>query len=176
MIAYAFPPEVVQLATTLLADARRRGLTLATAESCTGGLVAAALTEIAGSSDCVQAGFVTYADAAKQALLGVPAALLEARGAVSPEVAAAMAHGALERTGADVAVSITGVAGPGGGSAGKPVGLVQFACARRDATVVLREERFGDLGRNGVRNAALLTALLMLHDRVLEVQPGGGAP
>ncbi len=177
MIAYAFPLEVVQLATTLLADARRRGLTLTTAESCTGGLVSAALTEIAGSSDCVQAGLVAYSNAAKRALLGVPEALLEAHGAVSPQVAAAMAEGALTRTRSDVAVSITGVAGPGGGSSAKPVGLVQFACARRGAASVLREERFGDLGRNGVRNAALLTALLLLHDRVLEVQPGtGGAP
>ena len=113
---------------------RARGLKVATAESCTGGLVAAALTEIAGSSDVVDCGFVTYSNAAKQAMLGVPEATLKRHGAVSVETAAAMAAGALKNSQADVAVAITGIAGPGGGTAEKPVGLVHFAAASRDGS------------------------------------------
>ena len=116
----------------MLERCRARGLTVATAESCTGGLVAGALTEIAGSSDVVDRGFVTYSNAAKQAMLGVPAAILERHGAVSRETAEAMARGALAHAPADLAVAITGIAGPGGGSAEKPVGLVHFAAAARD--------------------------------------------
>jgi len=141
---------------------RANGLKLATAESCTGGLVAAVLTEIAGSSDVVERGFVTYSNEAKQDLLGVAAATLAAHGAVSEETAREMAEGALRASRADIAVSITGVAGPGGGSADKPVGLVHFACATRRETVAV-ERRFGDLGRGSVRLAAVAQALAMLE-------------
>jgi len=146
---------------------RANGLKLATAESCTGGLVAAVLTEIAGSSDVVERGFVTYSNEAKQDLLGVAAATLAAHGAVSEETAREMAEGALRASRADIAVSITGVAGPGGGSADKPVGLVHFACATRGATVTA-ERRFGDLGRGSVRLAAVAQALAMLEQAARE--------
>ena len=138
------------------------GLTLATAESCTGGLVSATLTEIAGSSAVVDCGFITYSNAAKTRLLGVPANLIAARGAVSAEVAEAMALGVLARSGAEVAVSITGIAGPGGGSAAKPVGLVYFGLARRGLTPQVTERRFGDLGRSQVRQAAVNQAFDLL--------------
>ena len=138
------------------------GLTLATAESCTGGLVSATLTEIAGSSAVVDCGFITYSNAAKTRLLGVPANLIAARGAVSAEVAEAMALGVLARSGAEVAVSITGIAGPGGGSAAKPVGLVYFGLARRGFTPQVTERRFGDLGRSQVRQAAVNQAFDLL--------------
>jgi nicotinamide-nucleotide amidase len=146
----------------LLADARAKGLKIATAESCTGGLVAGLLTEIAGSSDVFERGFVTYSNQAKQELLGVPAALLLRCGAVSAEVAQAMAQGALTHSKADLAVAITGIAGPGGGTADKPVGLVQFAAARRDR-IIVRECRFGDIGRSEVRLASIETAIEMLQ-------------
>jgi nicotinamide-nucleotide amidase len=120
---------------------RARGLKIATAESCTGGLVAGALTEIAGSSDVVDRGFVTYSNEAKQAMLGVPAATLKRYGAVSAETAAAMAKGALKHSLADIAVAVTGVAGPGGGSKQKPVGLVYFAAASRNGRRVAQVER-----------------------------------
>jgi nicotinamide-nucleotide amidase len=143
-----------------LVDAlRRAGWMMATAESCTGGLVAGLMTEIAGSSDVVDRGFVTYSNAAKADLLGVPADLLAAHGAVSEPVARAMAEGALARSVAEVAVSITGIAGPGGGSAEKPVGLVHFALARRGGPTVHVERRFGDRGRGAVRLAAVAEAL-----------------
>ena len=158
-----FPADLIAEAARLLDDLRVRGLKLATAESCTGGLVAALLTEIAGSSDVVERGFVTYSNAAKHELLGVPEAMLAAHGAVSEAVARAMAEGALAHSRADVAVSITGVAGPGGGSAEKPVGLVHFGAARRgDRNVLHRECRFGDIGRGGVRLASLRVALQLI--------------
>jgi len=150
-------------ATQLLATCRANGLTAATAESCTGGLVAAALTEIAGSSDVVDRGFVTYSNAAKMAMLGVLPETLEANGAVSRQTAEAMAQGAIENSHADLAVSITGIAGPGGGSAEKPVGLVHFAAAAQDGRLTHREERFGDVGRAEVRRRAVLVALAMLQ-------------
>jgi nicotinamide-nucleotide amidase len=149
----------------VLAAARRRGWTIAAAESCTGGLVLGALTAVAGSSDVVLGGVVSYANPVKQGLLGVAAEVLERHGAVSRPVAEAMAEGALRTVGADLAVSVTGVAGPGGGSAEKPVGLVHFATARRDGPVLHREQQFGDLGREGVRLAAVQTALQMLLER-----------
>ncbi len=121
----------LRAARRVLALARARGLHIATAESCTGGLVAAALTEIAGSSDVVECGFVTYSNEAKQKMLGVPAATLKRHGAVSSETAAAMAAGALKHSPADISLAITGIAGPGGGSKQKPVGLVYFAAACR---------------------------------------------
>ena len=161
-----FPPDVEALAAEVLARARARSWQVTTAESCTGGLVAAALTEIAGSSDVVRRGLVTYANSAKTELLGVPAALLEAYGAVSEPVARAMAEGALATARADVAVAITGVAGPGGGSAAKPVGLVWLATAEAGGATVVREVRFGDPGRSEVRLAAVRTALEMLGERL----------
>ena len=139
-----FPTEILDMAEAVLKAGRARGWRVATAESCTGGLVAGALTEIAGSSDVVDRGFVTYSNAAKTALLGVPAAMIEAHGAVSEATARAMAAGALAASEADVAVAITGVAGPGGGSAEKPVGLVWFGLASRQG-VATRVMRFGDL-------------------------------
>jgi nicotinamide-nucleotide amidase len=154
--------ELRTAAARLLDTCRARELTVATAESCTGGLVAAALTEIAGSSDVVDRGFVTYSNAAKASLLGVPEATLAAHGAVSRQTAQAMAQGALARAGVDLTVAITGVAGPGGGSAEKPVGLVHFAAAARDGRLIQREKRYGDVGRSEVRRLSVLEALNML--------------
>jgi nicotinamide-nucleotide amidase len=141
---------------------RARKWTLATAESCTGGLVAGALTEIAGSSDVVDRGFVTYSDAAKIAMLGVPEATLRQYGAVSRQTALAMASGALARADVDLAVAITGIAGPGGGSAEKPVGLVHFATATKDGGLAHREKRYGEIGRAEVRRLSVIEALTML--------------
>ncbi|MBX9846711.1 MAG: CinA family protein [Xanthobacteraceae bacterium] len=151
-------------AIALLDTCKAKGLMVATAESCTGGLVAGALTEIAGSSAVVDRGFVTYTDAAKEQMLGVPAETLRARGAVSQETAEAMAKGVLEHSLADLAVSITGIAGPGGGSAEKPVGLVHFAAATRSGRLIHRERRFGDIGRAEVRRLSVLEALAMLTE------------
>ena len=151
------PEETLAMAERTLAMLRARRWRLATAESCTGGLVTAALTQIAGSSDVVEYGFVTYANAAKTDLLGVPEALIAAEGAVSEAVARAMAEGALARAGADVAVSITGIAGPDGGSADKPVGLVWFGCATHAGIEVRRRIFAGD--RAQVRAQAVATAL-----------------
>jgi nicotinamide-nucleotide amidase len=156
-----FPDDVRRQAEEVLAAARAQGLTIATAESCTGGLVAGSLTEIAGSSDVVERGFVTYANAAKTDMLGVPADLIAKVGAVSEEVARAMAEGVLVHAPVDLAVSITGIAGPGGGSPEKPVGLVHFACARRGQTT--RHERYVFSGdRAAVRLAAVRIALALL--------------
>jgi nicotinamide-nucleotide amidase len=162
--------DLARAAARVLERCRARGLTVATAESCTGGLVAGALTEIAGSSDVVDRGFVTYSDAAKQAMLGVPAAILDRHGAVSRETAEAMARGALAHAPVDLAVAITGIAGPGGGSAEKPIGLVHFAAAARDGRLIHREKRFGDIGRSEVRRLSVAEALAML-----EVLAGGDA-
>jgi nicotinamide-nucleotide amidase len=142
---------------------RARGLLVATAESCTGGLVAAALTEIAGSSDVVDRGFVTYSDDAKRAMLGVPAATLKRYGAVSAQTAKAMAAGALKNSRADLAVSITGIAGPGGGSKQKPVGLVYFAAASRDGRRIARKRLYGKIGRRRVRQRSVAEALALLQ-------------
>jgi nicotinamide-nucleotide amidase len=155
-------------AVRVLEACRRRGLTVATAESCTGGLVSAALTEIPGSSEVIDRGFVTYSNAAKEAMLGVPAAVLERHGAVSRETAEAMAAGALAISGADLAVAITGIAGPGGGSEEKPVGLVHFAAAARDGRHIHREKRFGDVGRSAVRAQSVAEALAMLETLAAE--------
>lgn len=164
-----FRDDLITLAETVLDNARRAGLKIATAESCTGGLVAACLTEIAGSSDVFERGFVTYSNEAKSELLGVPSGLIEADGAVSPEVAEAMAEGALRHARADLAVAITGIAGPGGGTASKPVGLVHFACARADGNSTLQRHVFsGD--RNAVRLSAVETALNMLLLQLVEAQ------
>ena len=156
------------LAARVLARARSRGAKIVTAESCTGGLVAAALTEIAGSSDVFERGFVTYSNDAKQELLGVPAATLTTHGAVSQATAEAMAQGALAHSRAHLSVAITGVAGPGGGTAEKPVGLVHFAAAARDGRLVHRERRFGDIGRAEVRERSVAEALSMLDQLASE--------
>jgi len=150
-------------AARVLDACRIHGLKVATAESCTGGLVAGALTEIPGSSDVLDRGFVTYSNAAKEAMLGVPIPTLEQHGAVSRETAEAMAAGALAMSNADLAVAITGIAGPGGGSAAKPVGLVHFAAAARDGRRFHREIRYGDIGRSPVRAHAVAEALAMLE-------------
>lgn len=151
-----------------LEKARTKGVTIATAESCTGGLVAGLLTEIAGSSDVVERGFVTYSNEAKIEMLGVPEATLIAHGAVSEATARAMAEGALAHSRAAFAVSITGIAGPGGGTADKPVGLVHFACAGKGRATVHAERRFGSLDRAGVRYAAVVQALAMLEEAVAD--------
>lgn len=143
---------------------RQRGQMLATAESCTGGLVAGALTDVAGSSDVVERGFVTYSNEAKNQMLGVPMNLIETHGAVSEPVARAMAEGAVANSGADVAVSITGVAGPGGGTAEKPVGLVHFATAEAGETTHA-DHRIFDGDRAAVRAQAVDHALSLLQSR-----------
>ncbi|MHA1528344.1 MAG: CinA family protein [Alphaproteobacteria bacterium] len=150
------------LAARVLRACAARGWMLATAESCTGGMVAAALTDIAGSSSVFERGFVTYSNEAKTESLGVPVALIEAHGAVSEAVARAMAAGALASGRADLAVSVTGIAGPGGGSEGKPEGMVHFACARRGGATTHARLEFGALGRARVRTAAVKQALEML--------------
>ena len=153
-----FDDDLKARAIDLLDGYRAAGLKLATAESCTGGLIAAALTEIAGSSDVVERGFVTYSNEAKNELLGVPTALIAEKGAVSAEVAEAMAAGALAHSHADAAVSVTGIAGPGGGTAEKPVGLVYLGACRRGGRP--RHERRVFAGdRAAVRRAALDEAL-----------------
>ena len=156
-----FDSEILRLAGEVLDACRTRGWRLATAESCTGGLVAAALTAIAGSSDVVERGFVTYSNKAKTELLGVPPATIAAHGAVSAETTAAMARGAIAHAPVDLAVSVTGVAGPGGGSAEKPVGLVVLGLARRDGACRTERHVFpGD--RTAVRDAAVKAALELL--------------
>ncbi len=157
-----FPPDLLVRAAELILRYRGLGLMVATAESCTGGLIAGLLTEIPGSSNVVERGFVVYSNAAKEELLGVPASTLKRHGAVSEATARAMAEGALKGSRADVAVSVTGIAGPDGGTAVKPVGLVQFACARRGAPTVAREERLGDIGRDAVRLASIRVGLDLL--------------
>ncbi len=151
-------------AVALLDLCKAKKLMIATAESCTGGLVAGALTDIAGSSAVVERGFVTYTNDAKQQMLGVPPMIIEKYGAVSRETAEAMAKGALAHSPADLAVSITGIAGPGGGTAAKPVGLVHFAAAPRGGPLIHRERRFGDIGRAEVRRLSVLEALSMLAE------------
>jgi nicotinamide-nucleotide amidase len=159
-------PDLRDRAAALLDAYREKGLKIATAESCTGGLVAALLTEISGSSAVVERGFVTYSNEAKTELLGVPADLIAAQGAVSEPVARAMAEGALAHSRADVAVAITGVAGPAGGTATKPVGLVHFGLARKGIPTVHSELRYGDLGRENVRRRAVEDALSLLEQAI----------
>ena len=153
-------------AAALLEVYRQKGLKIATAESCTGGLVAALLTEISGSSAVVERGFVTYSNEAKTELIGVPATLISTHGAVSEPVARAMAEGALAHSRADTAVAITGVAGPTGGTATKPVGLVHFGLARKGAETVHLERRYGDLGRENVRRRAVEDAISLLEQAI----------
>ena len=161
-----FDENLIRTAEALLATLRARKLMLATAESCTGGLIAGVLTEIAGSSDVVERGFVTYSNEAKTELIGVPAEMIAAHGAVSKEVALAMAAGALTHSRADIAVAVTGVAGPRGGRAAKPVGPVPPAAARRGLPPIHRECRFGEIGRHGIRMATVVVAFEMVDELV----------
>jgi nicotinamide-nucleotide amidase len=172
-----FSEQLLSLAREVLEAARARGLKIATAESCTGGLIAGLLTEIPGSSDVFERGFVTYSNEAKEEMLGVPHDLLAAHGAVSSEVAGAMARGALAHSLAHIAVAVTGIAGPGGGSADKPVGLVWIAVGSRAdlAKNGLLERagqtvkcQFGDIGRTGVRLETVSTALEILKQWFLQ--------
>jgi nicotinamide-nucleotide amidase len=156
--------ETEAAAIALLDLCKSKKLMVATAESCTGGLVAGALTEIAGSSAVVDRGFITYTNEAKHQMLGVPTETIERHGAVSRETAEAMARGTLGHANADLAVSITGIAGPGGGTADKPVGLVHFAAASRGGSLIHHERRFGDIGRGEVRRRSVLEALAMLTE------------
>ncbi|NRP18805.1 Nicotinamide-nucleotide amidohydrolase PncC [Ensifer adhaerens] len=159
-----WPNDIQATAGKIIADFTARGLKVATAESCTGGLIAGALTEIAGSSAVVDRGFVTYSNDAKIQMLGVDPATLAAHGAVSRQTAVEMARGAVSRSEADFAVAVTGIAGPGGGSAEKPVGLVHLSATGRTGTALHREMRYGDIGRDAVRLATVRTALEMLAE------------
>jgi nicotinamide-nucleotide amidase len=163
-----FPEEMRARATALLDATLAAGLKIATAESCTGGLIAALLTDIPGSSRTVERGFVTYSNEAKIECLGVPPEIITAHGAVSEPTARAMAQGALDASRADVAVAITGIAGPGGGSPEKPVGLVHLACARRGRETRHREMRYGDLGRSLVRLRTVADALELMEEALRE--------
>lgn len=154
-----FSSETVNLATQVLHMARSRGYHLATAESCTGGLIMAALTEIAGSSDVVDRGFITYTNQAKTDLLKVDNAIIETCGAVSGQCAIAMAMGALGASAATLALSVTGIAGPDGGTDEKPVGLVHIAIARQNGPALHQKHLFGDIGRREVRQATVIAAL-----------------
>ncbi|MGV2978744.1 CinA family protein [Camelimonas sp. ID_303_24] len=156
-------PDIERQAEDLLAFYRRYRLTLATVESCTGGLVAAALTGIPGASDVIDRGYVTYSNRAKHEMVGVPKELLERFGAVSEQAARAMAVGALSRCPANVTVAITGIAGPGGGSEEKPVGLVHFAAAREGRETLHVERRFGEIGREAIRAESVLQAFELLR-------------
>ena len=161
-----FPKDLIEQASALLQSCRKAGVTVATAESCTGGLIAGCLTEIAGSSDVVDRGFVTYTNEAKNVMLDVPMRLIERHGAVSESVARTMAEGALAHSFAVLSVAVTGVAGPGGGTAEKPIGLVHLACAKRGGETRHREERYGDLGRSAIREATIRTAMEMLMEQL----------
>jgi nicotinamide-nucleotide amidase len=158
-----FDETILAAAEKLFDICKRKKLILATAESCTGGLVAGALTEIAGSSSVVDRGFVTYSNEAKQQMLGVSPATLRDHGAVSRQTAEEMARGAIAHSNAQIAVAITGIAGPGGGSAEKPVGLVHFAAASRSGALAAQAMRYGDIGRGKVRCKSVLQALAMLQ-------------
>lgn len=157
-----WPEDIEKTARRIVTDFSARGLMIATAESCTAGLIAGALTEIAGSSNAFDRGFVTYSNAAKQQMIGVSAETLKAHGAVSRPTALEMAEGAIRHSNADISVAVTGIAGPGGGTDEKPVGLVHLAAARKGRETLHREMRYGDIGRSAVRLATIRTALEML--------------
>ncbi len=161
-----FSLEIETNARLLIDEARERSLRIVTAESCTGGLLSAAITAIPGSSDVFDRGLITYSNRAKQDLLGIPGDMIADVGAVSEPVARMMAEGALENSNAHVAIAITGVAGPDGGTALKPVGLVHFATVRANQSIMHRVERFGDIGRQEIQTAAVELALEMLRDRM----------
>ena len=159
-----FPDDLTTQAADLIALCRARGLMMATVESCTGGLIAGLITSVAGSSDVLDCGFVTYSNAAKTRMVGVPADVITRHGAVSEEVARAMAEGALAQSAAQLSVAVTGVAGPGGGTATKPVGLVHCAAARLSFPTLHRELRLGDIGRQEVRLETVRAALAMAYE------------
>jgi len=161
----------IDAAKAVLAVCTRKKLTLATAESCTGGLVAAALSEIAGSSAVLDRGFVTYSNTAKQQMLGVTPATIDVYGAVSRECAEEMAKGALAHASVDLAVSITGIAGPTGAVPGKPIGLVYFCAASRSGRVIAHDRKYGDIGRANVRRESMLQALAMLQELAEKEEP-----
>jgi len=161
-----FSQDLRACAETLLAAARAKDLKIATAESCTGGLIAGLLTEIPGSSDVLDRGFVTYSNQAKEEMLGVPGAMLRQHGAVSEIVARAMAEGAIRNSTAQLSIAVTGIAGPGGGNDEKPVGLVHIAAARAGEATLHRECRFGDIGRSEIRLATVVAALEFLQSLV----------
>jgi nicotinamide-nucleotide amidase len=160
------PADIGALANEIIASLKAQGLTIATAESCTGGLIAGALTSVAGSSDVVYGGFVTYANEAKIAMVGVPFGLLREFGAVSKEVATAMAEGALAAAGTHIAVAVTGIAGPGGGSAEKPVGLVYFAVATAEETRNLKKSFDPNWSRQQIRHASVVEALRLVKKTI----------
>ena len=159
-----FAPELTSKAADLIGLCRTRGLMMATVESCTGGLIAGLITSVAGSSDVLDCGFVTYSNTAKTRMVGVPADLITRHGAVSEEVARAMAEGALGRSAAQISIAVTGVAGPGGGTAAKPVGLVHCAAARTGYPTLHRELRLGDIGRQEVRLETVRDALALAYE------------
>ncbi len=159
-----FASDLVASAGVLLDLCRAQGLKITTAESCTGGLVGGLLTEIAGSSDVYERGFITYSNTAKMEQLAVARAVIEGHGAVSAAVAAAMADGALKHAHADIAVAVTGIAGPGGGTAQKPVGLVYIAAQRRGDAARIQRFTFGDIGRSEIRLSSVREAIAMLRD------------
>ena len=161
-----FTSSLREQAAELLAAARTAQLRIVTAESCTGGLIAGLLTDIPGSSEVVERGFVTYSNEAKEDLLGIPADLIHRHGAVSAEVARAMAEGALKHSLAQLAVAVTGIAGPGGGTALKPVGLVYVAVQRLGGKAQIKEFRFGDIGRDEIRSRSVAEALILLRNLV----------
>jgi nicotinamide-nucleotide amidase len=161
--------ELFEAASEVLGLCGGRGLTLATAESCTGGLIAAALTATPGSSRVLDRGYVTYSDASKASELGVPSDLIKKQGAVSEEVARAMAVGAIEAAGVDLALSVTGIAGPDGGTPQKPVGLVHIAVAHRGGKILHRECRYGNIGRGEVRRLSALAALALMKELIGQV-------
>jgi len=166
-----FDYETFAAAQRIIRKCVERKLTIATAESCTGGLVAGALTEIAGSSSAVLCGFVTYSNEAKQQMLGVAPATIDVYGAVSTECAAEMARGALAHAQVDLAVSITGIAGPTGATPGKPIGLVYFCAASRSGRNIAHDRKYGDIGRSQVRRASVLQALAMLQELAEKEEP-----
>src|SRR5258708_28646487 len=164
--------ELTEQARVLLDLCRRKKLKLAAAESCTGGLLAATLTEIPGSSDVFERGFVTYSNEAKGEMLGVTRMPLAGHGAVSRETAEAMTMGVLAHAPVDLAVSITGIAGPGGAVPGKPVGLVYLAAAARSGRLIAHERKYGDIGRAQVRRACVIEALAMLGELAASERAG----
>ncbi len=158
-----FASPLLRLAEIVLADARAQKLRIATAESCTGGLIGGLLTEIPGSSDVFERGFIVYSNRAKQDMLGVSGDMIADLGAVSEAVARSMAEGAVQNSNAHMAVAVTGVAGPGGGTGLKPVGLVHVAACRENRSILHEAHRFGDIGRSEVRIKTVEAALTLLH-------------
>lgn len=158
-----FPSPLLRLAEILIADAREKKLRIATAESCTGGLIGGLLTEIPGSSDVFERGFIVYSNRAKTDMLGVPGDMIADMGAVSEAVARTMAEGAVVNSNAHMAIAVTGIAGPGGGTKMKPAGLVHIAAYRENRSILHEAHRFGDIGRSEVRMKSVEAALQLLH-------------